>query len=42
MIYFYNKKQGGTVQAIATEGGTPTPFFELGKHTKQDLLDMLN
>ncbi|WP_002151141.1 M60 family metallopeptidase [Bacillus cereus] len=42
MIYFYNKQQGGTIRTTVTTGGTTTPFFELGKHTKQDLIDMLN
>ncbi|TKI79892.1 M60 family peptidase N-terminal accessory domain-containing protein, partial [Bacillus mycoides] len=42
MIYFYNKQKGGTIQTTVTTGGTATPLFELGKHTKQDLIDMLN
>ncbi|MGQ8827105.1 M60 family metallopeptidase [Bacillus sp. NA_146.1] len=42
MIYFYNKQQGGTIRTTVTTGGTTTPLFELGKHTKQDLIDMLN
>ncbi|WP_353958406.1 M60 family metallopeptidase [Bacillus sp. DX4.1] len=42
MIYFYNPQQGGTVRAEITAGGAPTPFFELGKHTKQDLVNMLD
>lgn len=42
MIYLYNPQQGGTVQAEIKTGGTPTPFFELGKHTKQDLINMLD
>ncbi|MEK7019770.1 M60 family metallopeptidase [Bacillus sp. FSL R9-9410] len=42
MIYFYNSQQGGTVQAEIKTGGTPAPFFELGKHTKQDLVTMLD
>ncbi|MGE7623872.1 M60 family metallopeptidase [Viridibacillus sp. NPDC096237] len=42
MIYFYNKQQGGTIQTTVTTGGTATPLYELGKHTKQDLIDMLN
>ncbi|NRS81825.1 S-layer protein [Bacillus cereus] len=42
MIYFYNKQKGGTIQTTITTGGTATPLFELGKHTKQDLIDMLN
>ncbi|SKB62139.1 Putative mucin or carbohydrate-binding module [Lysinibacillus sp. AC-3] len=42
MIYFYNKQQGGTIQTTITSGGTATPLYELGKHTKQDLIDMLN
>ncbi|EON72559.1 M60 family metallopeptidase [Lysinibacillus sphaericus] len=42
MIYFYNKQQVGTIQTTITTGGTATPLYELGKHTKQDLIDMLN
>ncbi|MCD4645015.1 S-layer protein [Bacillus mycoides] len=42
MIYFYNKQQGGTIQTTVITGGTATPLFELGKHTKQDLINMLN
>ncbi|MEK4737430.1 MULTISPECIES: M60 family metallopeptidase [Bacillus] len=42
MIYFYNKQQGGTIRTTVTTGGTTTPFFELGKHTKQDLINMLD
>ncbi|MEK4916246.1 M60 family metallopeptidase [Bacillus sp. FSL E2-8887] len=42
MIYFNNPLQGGTVQAEIKTGGVPTPFFELGKHTKQDLIHMLD
>ncbi|MDZ4442421.1 M60 family metallopeptidase [Bacillus thuringiensis] len=42
LIYFYNKQQGGTIRTTITTGGTTTPFFELGKHKKQDLVDMLD
>ncbi|MCU5237573.1 M60 family metallopeptidase [Bacillus cereus] len=42
MIYFYNKQQGGTIRTTVTTGGTTMPFFELGKHTKQDLINMLD
>ncbi|PGE10154.1 hypothetical protein COM54_15250 [Bacillus toyonensis] len=42
MIYFYNKQQGGTIRTTITTGGTTTPFLELGKHTKQDLINMLD
>ncbi|MES5919523.1 putative mucin/carbohydrate-binding domain-containing protein [Bacillus cereus group sp. RP37] len=42
MIYFYNKQQGGTIRTTVTMGGATTPFFELGKHTKQDLINMLD
>ncbi|WHY31506.1 M60 family metallopeptidase [Bacillus wiedmannii] len=42
MIYFYNKQQGGTIRTTVTTGGTTTPLFELGKHTKQDLINMLD
>ncbi|MCU7664763.1 M60 family metallopeptidase [Bacillus thuringiensis] len=42
MIYFYNKQQGDSIRTTITTGGTTTPFFELGKHTKQDLINMLD
>ncbi|MDZ4406749.1 M60 family metallopeptidase [Bacillus cereus] len=42
MIYLYNPQMGGTVQAEIKKGGVPTPFFELGKNTKQDLINMLD
>ncbi|AZJ24290.1 hypothetical protein CT694_32885 (plasmid) [Bacillus wiedmannii bv. thuringiensis] len=42
MIYFYNKQENGTIRTTIKKGGTPVPYFELGKHTKQDLIDMLN
>ncbi|MEH7026869.1 M60 family metallopeptidase [Bacillus wiedmannii] len=42
MIYSYNKQQGGTIRTTVATGGTTTPFFELGKHTKQDLINMLD
>ncbi|AHX21874.1 M60 family metallopeptidase [Bacillus cereus] len=42
LIYFYNKQQGGRIRTTITTGGTTTPFFELGKHTKQDLINMLD
>ncbi|MGW5955820.1 M60 family metallopeptidase [Bacillus mycoides] len=42
MIYFYNKQQDGTIQTTVITGGTANPLFELGKHTKQDLINMLN
>ncbi|MBY0134104.1 S-layer protein [Bacillus cereus] len=42
LIYFYNKQQGGSIRTTITTGGTTTPFFELGKHTKQDLINMLD
>ncbi|MGN4255839.1 M60 family metallopeptidase [Bacillus cereus group sp. MYBKT14-1] len=42
LIYFYNKQQGGSIRTTITTGGTTTPLFELGKHTKQDLINMLD
>ncbi|PFR61861.1 hypothetical protein CN936_29200 [Bacillus cereus] len=42
LIYFYNKQQGGSIRTTITTGGTTTPFFELGKHTKQDLINMMD
>lgn len=42
MIYLYNPGQGGTVKTEIKTGGTTSPLFELGKHTQQDLVDMLD
>lgn len=42
IIYLYNPQQGGTVQAEVKAGGSPIPYFQLGKNTKQDLINMLN
>nr|WP_232299089.1 M60 family metallopeptidase [Bacillus cereus] len=42
MIYFYNPRQGGKIQTEVKAGGVSTPYFELGKHTKDDLVNMLD
>ncbi|XDZ00660.1 M60 family metallopeptidase [Bacillus manliponensis] len=42
IIYFHNPQQGGTVKAEIKTGGIPIPYFVLGKHTKQDLITMLD
>lgn len=41
MIYLVNTQNGGSIKAEIKTGGTPVPFFELGKNTKQDLINML-
>ncbi|EJR28451.1 hypothetical protein IIE_05290 [Bacillus cereus VD045] len=42
MIYFYNEQENGTIQATVEKGGSPVPYFELGKSSKQDLINMLD
>ncbi|PEA88283.1 hypothetical protein CON71_19920, partial [Bacillus thuringiensis] len=42
MIYFLNEQENGTIQTTIEKGGSPVPYFELGKHTKQDLITMLD
>lgn len=41
MIYLSNEQENGRIQAIIEKGGSPVPYFELGKHTKEDLITML-
>ncbi|MEC2879635.1 M60 family metallopeptidase, partial [Bacillus cereus] len=37
-----NFQSTGTVKVQVTQGGSPIPFFELGKHTKEDWVAMMN
>lgn len=37
-----NPQDTGTVKVKVTQGGSPVPFFELGKHTKEDWIAMMN
>ncbi|KAB2397726.1 MULTISPECIES: M60 family metallopeptidase [Bacillus cereus group] len=37
-----NFQSTGTVKVQVTQGGSPIPFFELGKHTKEDWIAMMN
>ncbi|WP_242277599.1 discoidin domain-containing protein [Bacillus cereus group sp. BfR-BA-01446] len=36
-----NHQDTGTVKVKVTQGGSPIPFFELGKHTKEDWIAMM-
>ncbi|PGM31140.1 hypothetical protein CN941_27540 [Bacillus cereus] len=37
-----NHQSTGTVKVKITQGGSPVPFFELGKHTKEDWIAMMD
>ncbi|PFK27941.1 M60 family metallopeptidase [Bacillus cereus] len=37
-----NFQSTGTVKVQVTQGGSPIPFFVLGKHTKEDWIAMMN
>ncbi|HFK1549093.1 TPA: discoidin domain-containing protein [Bacillus albus] len=37
-----NHQSTGTAKVKITEGGSPIPFFELGKHTKEDWIAMMD
>ena len=37
-----NFQNAGTVKVQVTQGGSPIPFFVLGKHTKEDWIAMMN
>ncbi|MFI8707916.1 M60 family metallopeptidase [Bacillus sp. NPDC077411] len=41
LLGFDNCEGKGTVKVKVTQGGSPVPFFELGKHTKQDWIAMM-
>ncbi len=36
MLYFSNMNPSGAVNVEVVQGGSPVPFFELGKHSKAD------
>ncbi|PRT31857.1 M60 family metallopeptidase [Bacillus wiedmannii] len=42
VLGFDNYQGTGTVKVQVTQGGSPIPFFELGKHTKDDWIAMIN
>ncbi|MEH7463042.1 M60 family metallopeptidase [Bacillus thuringiensis] len=42
LLGFDNYQDPGTVKVKVTQGGSPVPFFELGKHTKADWIAMLD
>ncbi|HDX9588896.1 TPA: discoidin domain-containing protein [Bacillus pseudomycoides] len=41
LLGFDNYQDTGTVKVKITQGGSPVPFFELGKHTKADWIAMM-
>ncbi|QWG31172.1 hypothetical protein EXW58_27115 (plasmid) [Bacillus mycoides] len=42
LLGFDNPQDTGIVKVKVTQGGSPVPFFELGKHTKEDWIAMMN
>ncbi|MED1599021.1 MULTISPECIES: M60 family metallopeptidase [Bacillus] len=42
LLGFDNCEGKGTVKVKVTQGGSPVPFFELGKHTKVDWIAMMD
>lgn len=42
LLGFDNYQDTGTVKVKVTQGGSPVPFFELGKHKKEDWITMMN
>ncbi|MEH6889531.1 M60 family metallopeptidase [Bacillus sp. JJ864] len=42
LLGFDNCEGKGTVKVKVTQGGSPVPFFELGKHTKEDWVAMMD
>ncbi|MFJ8531015.1 M60 family metallopeptidase [Bacillus sp. NPDC094106] len=42
LLGFDNSAEKGTVKVKVTQGGSPVPFFELGKHTKADWIAMMD
>ncbi|MED1406569.1 discoidin domain-containing protein [Bacillus mycoides] len=42
LLGFDNSEDTGTVKVKVTQGGSPVPFFELGKHTKEDWIAMMD
>ncbi|MBJ8190383.1 DUF5011 domain-containing protein [Bacillus cereus] len=41
LLGFDNSQDTGAVKVKVTQGGSPVPFFELGKHTKEDWITMM-
>ncbi|MDP7978832.1 M60 family metallopeptidase, partial [Bacillus sp. WLY-B-L8] len=42
LLWFDNGEGKRTVRVKVTQGGSPVPFFELGKHTKADWIAMMD
>ncbi|MCQ6569529.1 M60 family metallopeptidase, partial [Bacillus mycoides] len=42
LLGFDNHQDTGTIKVKVTQGGSPVPFFELGKHTKEDWTSMMD
>ncbi|WP_283751212.1 M60 family metallopeptidase [Bacillus cereus] len=42
LLGFDNYQKTGTVKVKVAQGGSPVPFFELGKHTKDDWIAMMD
>ncbi|MEH6890548.1 M60 family metallopeptidase [Bacillus sp. JJ864] len=42
LLGFDNPQDTGTVKVKVTQGGSPVPFFVLGKHTKKDWIAMMD
>ncbi len=42
MLYFSNTNPSGFINVQVTSGGSPVPFFELGKHTEADWKAMMD
>ncbi|MBF7150896.1 M60 family metallopeptidase [Bacillus toyonensis] len=42
LLGFDNYQDTGTVKVKVTQGGSPVPFFKLGKHTKADWIAMMD
>ncbi|MBF7150020.1 hypothetical protein IWA67_25860 [Bacillus toyonensis] len=42
LLGFDNCEGKGTVKVKVTQGGSPIPFFKLGKHTKEDWIAMMD
>ncbi|PEA52481.1 hypothetical protein CON64_23520 [Bacillus pseudomycoides] len=42
LLGFDNYQDTGTVKVKIIQGGSPVPFFELGKHTKEDWIAMMD
>ncbi|WP_223555621.1 M60 family metallopeptidase [Lysinibacillus sphaericus] len=42
LLGFDNDHDTGTIHVKVTQGGSPIPFFELGKHTKEDWIALMD